>query len=272
MPAPRPVFLLSNFRTGSTMLRYVLDTHPDLCCPSELRIGMLCQVLYGVVELTTARDSDDVDWRPTGLAKVRSIVDDLMLAYCRRKGKSRWCDKSPANMEALGMLTWVFPDAQFIALHRNALDQAWSSYDVHGWEVRPGNQRSEMWTTLLERWCTVTERLLALERFAPSSVHRVTYESFVANPEREAGLIFQFLGLPRVAGLTVQAFGVAHDAGPADVKIRGSRAIEASQIGKGRLVDIGSVPASARNRAERLMGLLGYGSLCAGPDNQERVS
>ena len=30
-----PVFILTGSRSGSTLLRFILDTHPDLACPPE---------------------------------------------------------------------------------------------------------------------------------------------------------------------------------------------------------------------------------------------
>jgi protein-tyrosine sulfotransferase len=254
-----PVFLLSNFRCGSTMLRYVLDAHPAFCCPAELRLGALCETLYAVVELT-AGERDDRAWQPAGVARVRSVVDDLMRTYCQRKGKSRWCDKSPANMDFMGTITTVFPDAQFIALHRRALDQVWSSYEVHlhAVESTPGRPKSEMWTALVERWCVVTERLLALERYMPHAVHRITYERLTANAEAEAANMWEFLGVERVPGLTETAFAIPHDPGPADVKIRGSKGIESGRVGKGRRVDISEVPARTRDRMDALMREVGY--------------
>ena len=40
-----PIFIASHARTGSTLLRYIIDTHPALCCPPELALGQLCSAL-----------------------------------------------------------------------------------------------------------------------------------------------------------------------------------------------------------------------------------
>jgi hypothetical protein len=34
-----PIFILSCYRSGSTLLRYILDSHPDVYCPPELSLG-----------------------------------------------------------------------------------------------------------------------------------------------------------------------------------------------------------------------------------------
>jgi hypothetical protein len=42
-----PVFVLCMGRSGSTLLRLILDTHPDLACPPETNIPALCSTLTG---------------------------------------------------------------------------------------------------------------------------------------------------------------------------------------------------------------------------------
>jgi protein-tyrosine sulfotransferase len=40
-----PVFVLCIGRSGSTLLRLILDTHPELACPQETNIPALCSQL-----------------------------------------------------------------------------------------------------------------------------------------------------------------------------------------------------------------------------------
>lgn len=40
------LFILSCERSGSTLLRYIVDTHPRIACPGHLYLGRLCQYLY----------------------------------------------------------------------------------------------------------------------------------------------------------------------------------------------------------------------------------
>jgi hypothetical protein len=44
--AAPPVFVLSCERSGSTLLRYIIDTHPQICSPAHLHLGQLCRSLY----------------------------------------------------------------------------------------------------------------------------------------------------------------------------------------------------------------------------------
>src|SRR5580700_1187265 len=48
-----PVFVLCAGRSGSTLLRFLLDAHPDLACPPETRLPWLARQLatpWAVIE------------------------------------------------------------------------------------------------------------------------------------------------------------------------------------------------------------------------------
>ena len=51
--ADDPVFVLCAGRSGSTLLRFLLDAHPDLACPPETRLPWLARQLataWAVIE------------------------------------------------------------------------------------------------------------------------------------------------------------------------------------------------------------------------------
>jgi sulfotransferase family protein len=43
-----PVFVLCAGRSGSTLLRFLLDAHPELACPPETRLAAMCAQIAGV--------------------------------------------------------------------------------------------------------------------------------------------------------------------------------------------------------------------------------
>ena len=48
---PEAVFVLCMGRSGSTLLRFLLDAHPDLACPPETSLPALCSQLAVVWSL-----------------------------------------------------------------------------------------------------------------------------------------------------------------------------------------------------------------------------
>src|ERR1700761_9324678 len=50
---PDPVFVLCMGRSGSTLLRFLLDAHPELACPPETSLPALCgqlAVVWSLIE------------------------------------------------------------------------------------------------------------------------------------------------------------------------------------------------------------------------------
>ena len=51
-----PVFVLSASRSGSTLLRFVLDSHPDLACPPETGVTAACAGLMHSWDILASSD------------------------------------------------------------------------------------------------------------------------------------------------------------------------------------------------------------------------
>lgn len=258
----RPLFILSDFRTGSTMLRYALDAHPEICCPAELGIGPYCQALFRIAELTRQSELSRGETLRARLTMVRTIVDDVMSAYCARKGKRLWCEKSPENTGCLNVLGAVFPDAQYIVLYRHGLDQSRSFLAMDQIETRLQPfltwQKGDIVAAAVERWCSQVEKLLAFEHLHHLSAHRIYYERFVDSPEEELTSVMSFLGVERIAGLSAVAFTAPHDHGPEDAKARCSTRIDSGRKGKGRELASKTIPVDLEVRFAGLLRTLGY--------------
>jgi protein-tyrosine sulfotransferase len=258
-----PIFIMSGPRSGSTLLRYLLDSHPSICCPAELRLGFVCQGVSQMMELTTegAKPFADQDQRSAHFTAVRRVVEGILNDYCRRKGKDIWCEKSPANIDYLQLLCAVFPDARHICLHRHALDVARSSLAVDGPFPAPSTMVKHPGNALaacVERWCVVTERLLALEGACEKRTVRILYEDLVSEADVIMKRVLEFLELAEVPDLARVAFTTSHDRGPEDIRIRGFTAVTRERIGLGRQMDVSLLPTRLVSRMHDLLACVGY--------------
>src|SRR5262245_65671407 len=129
--AHAPIFILGAPRSGTTLLRYVIDTHPQICCPPEMQLGKLTrhvlQVLAVVKQRATPTETGPFD--PDSVAHARSLMDGMMAIYCAHTGKAMWCEKTPSNVEYLPQLKAVFPDARWVCVYRHALDVVHSAIE-----------------------------------------------------------------------------------------------------------------------------------------------
>jgi hypothetical protein len=267
-PQGPPVFLLSCERAGSTLLRYILDTHPEIVSPGELGLGELCASLARVVDRTLAMNAEGnaADRSEVTRVEVRRIVQGIMDEYAAAKGKRVWCDKTPLNLSYLGVLDWVFPDARYICLYRQCLDVVHSCLEAsrHGFmlELAPYAQRSPSnhVEAMIESWVEKTERLLAFECAHPGSP-RVFYEGLVHQPAVSLAPVFAALGLAWDPALLDRVFSVGHDPGGGDLHIKRTTRIETDRIGMGaslRGAALARVRPELLARMQRLNLELGY--------------
>lgn len=264
---PAPAFILCAARTGSTLLRYLLDTHPQLCAPPELQIGALCERLMWLHTYTTGEEQEiEPAWAAASARRrTRRVVDEIMHDWCRRVGKPLWCEKSIDNLARLETLDAVYPDARLVFLHRHVLDTVASLLDVE--RETPGRLGLGPWLArrperpfeaLVDYWCDATERLLGYEKANARRAVRVRYEDLVRRPRRTLPRVFEVLDLEWDPGIVDRVFVVPHARGPGDARILSTGRIETSSIGRGASLPWRELAAERLARTQALLDALGY--------------
>ncbi len=197
MPA---VFVLSAPRSGSTLLRYVLDTHSRIASPGEIFLARLCFDLELALSRTAGAGLPPGRATEERLAaETRRVVAGVMESYARSKGKSLWCDKSPRNVEYLPSLARTFPRGRYVCLYRNCLDTVKSmltaSQQGFMLELAPYAAKSpnNLVAAMIDAWCDYTGKILDFEAAHPGQVFRLRYEDMVLEPEAALRPLFAFL-------------------------------------------------------------------------------
>jgi protein-tyrosine sulfotransferase len=262
---PKQIFILSLPRSGSTLLRMILDTHAQVCCPAELSLGQLCTDLYHSLYFSIGQASTQNETARLAIvkAKVREIVDGFMKSYAALKGKTIWAEKTPANIEQVDTLHETFPQAAYICLHRNLLDVIRS-----GWEsTRFGKLRYELWDyqSGVELIIRHTRALLDFERKHQGQVIRLHYEQLAQNAAQQLPRLFSFLNLDWDSSLLDAVFKTQHDQGPGDPKVEFATNLYTTSIGRGTtmevLSEIEKMPKHLQNALNDLLCELGYADL-----------
>ena len=152
---PPPFFIVGCDRSGTTMLRLILDGSPDVAIPTESMIlvdfagqaGDRARHRRGVRRGSPAPSgairrcaSGASPAMPplregrTGPAAYRAALEAPFLAYAELHGKPRWADKTPYYVGELDQVKRVFPEARIVNLVRDGRDVALSLLRV---PVRP---------------------------------------------------------------------------------------------------------------------------------------
>jgi protein-tyrosine sulfotransferase len=271
MAAP-PFFVLSTPRSGSTLLRYILDTHSRIASPGEIGIGQLCSQVAKVILGTKGEAMpflSAAERTTMVMTQTRDLVSQIMSAYLALKGKCIWCDKTVTNVQHLATLSAVFPDARFICLYRDSLDFVQSSLECSrlGFmlELAPYAVRepTNLVAAMLSAWIENTTLILDLELQNPQQAFRIRYEDLVTTPEQSLRPLLAFAGVAWEDGLLDAVFTTPHDPGGGDSKIAFTTRIDAANVGKGQGLDLSSVPAATIHAAEALCARLSYPPLTA---------
>jgi protein-tyrosine sulfotransferase len=267
-----PIFIFSCERSGSTLLRFIMDTHPEVCCPGQLYLGPLCHSLYTSAYYSVAqlgKDLTESEKEGVAIDEVRRTVSNLLARYAQGKGKNRWCEKTTLNIEYLPILSKIFPKAKFICLYRNCLDVIHSCIKTSPWgfmdELAPyvRNNPDNFVGAMAESWLEKNRKLFAFEQLHQDQSFRLTYESLVAEPNSQLTLLFRFLNLEWDEQLLSKVFTTSHDYGDGDRRILFTEKISKDSVGKGGQIPLSRLPEDLIDQIDGLHSVLGLQSIQA---------
>ncbi|MDP9121738.1 MAG: sulfotransferase, partial [Acidobacteriota bacterium] len=245
----RPVFILSPARSGSTLLRIILDTHPDIYSPPELNLGQLARDLFTSIAWLEGTKELPPEENRVVVERTGTILGELLDTYARRKGKAIWCEKSPGNLPFCDLLAQVFPDARFLCLYRHAKDVVQSCIETFRYGFPAGFREylrqspGDHVEALVKYWIDMTAFELDLERRLPERTFRLRYEELVADPAGTLAPLFRFLGLAWDPALLASVFTAEHDRGPGDPYVYFTDRIRQDSVGAGRNLPVEGLPA-----------------------------
>jgi hypothetical protein len=271
--AAAPVFVLTAARSGSTLLRFMLDTHPELVCPPEMGVAAAVAQLARMWSVAEGKDGAGVvpllspeHVTERAAAAIRAAIEAAFQPYAETSGKLRWCDKSLDTVMCPDLIAKIWPDAKFICLYRHVMDVVASGLEACPWGLDGfGFDRySSQYPTnnvaaVGAYWVGSIGRIIDFEKKIDDRALRVRYEDLVADPESVASRIFSFLGLPEVPGISDSCFTSAHDAnGPSDPKIWFTKEVSVASVGRGSDVPANRLPPILRSSINEALAELGY--------------
>jgi hypothetical protein len=215
----RPLLVGGCPRSGTTLLRSLLDNHPGLAVPPEtdfviplwVRRGRFRDLRDPRARRRVAEWIFDTPWRggrrlraglvdrDAAVARVEAAPPTLgslfaaaFAVFADAHGKPRWGDKRPGYAVYLDAVFALFPDAQFVNLIRDP--RAAAASQIRAPWYRDGRRLSVQ--AAAANWGVAVERV---DRFAaglrPDQLLDVRYEDLVVNPRGTLAEVCAFAGL-----------------------------------------------------------------------------
>jgi hypothetical protein len=200
-PAP---FVVGMNRSGTTLLRMMLDAHPELAIPPETHfvpdVIKACRRGDGTPEGALVAMKSHREWGDFGfsdeemLARLRArerfdageALRAFYEAYAQRERKPRWGEKTPRYVGRMPQIQSALPEARFIHVVRDGRDVALSVLDR--------TVRDLTTADVAGRWKRKIEKARAA---APKLRHyvEVRYEDLILDTEPTLRRICEFTDL-----------------------------------------------------------------------------
>lgn len=204
-----PFFVVGAMRSGTTILRLILDRHPDIAIPPESHFiprlyanrdqygagGIVQRPQRFLVDLTG--DPWFAAWKlPHEAIQAADLaglsfsgaIDAVFHAYALHHKKKRWGDKTPGHILQIPLLASLFPESRFVHLIRDGRDVSLSMHSVSWFRMQP-SVPAFFWTRDVKRGRSDGKTL------HPARYLEIFYERILQDPEAEVGRLCEFLNV-----------------------------------------------------------------------------
>jgi Sulfotransferase family len=201
--APAP-FIVGAPRSGTTLLRMMMDAHPQLAVPPETGfVGALAVAEHQQMARKDVFDliANSPSWSDYHIARAdfekelsnlsdfepASYVRCFFRLYAQRFGKSRWGDKTPTHSRHMESIARLLPEARFIHIIRDGRDVACSLRKLWFAPSRDYSKLGVYWAKTVQNARTQGVRV-------PHYLE-VRYEDLIIRTREVLSLICEFLDL-----------------------------------------------------------------------------
>jgi hypothetical protein len=176
----RPTFILCSVRSGSTLLRVLLNSHSQIHSPHELHLRDLA------VEVKSSYAQKSLGEAGLDARHLEYLLWDRVLHRELMSAGKRWIvNKTPNDVWIVDRILECWPDARFVFLLRNPAAIARSRQALRPQDTPERN------VEMVRRYVQAVE-----DARAAHPGHTVRYEDLAAAPEHETRRLCEFLGVP----------------------------------------------------------------------------
>jgi len=203
-PPPPAPFVCGVTRSGTTLIRLMLDAHPELAIPGETHwvpklikaVERKKQTANDLADLIVDHkrwgdfhlDSEELRRRIAALdpPTAADVIRAFYLMYAEREGKTRYGDKTPGYVREMPRIQRVLPEARFVHIIRDGRDVSLSHLRMN-WGPETYAESAKLWRNRIRR----------ARRQAPKIKHytEIHFEDLVSDTEGVLRKVCDFIDL-----------------------------------------------------------------------------
>ncbi len=252
-----PIFIMGCQRSGTSLLRRILDSHTNIACPPESSFLVQLARLYEIPrsrEGLAAMGVSDEDI----LKQMRLFTETVFAQYLIRKNKNRWADKTPHYVNHIDTIDKMFNgNIKYLGIVRHGLDVAESLTQFSWGVLKPYYSDSgiDKRVAAAKYWRDQNLKILRAASNLGDRFMIVKYEELTSSPIQVLQEVFSFLDEPWQAEvLDYNSF--KHDLGFEDPKIMEYDGIRINSMKYGGWPK--EVIEEAYRETEKVMNYWGY--------------
>jgi tetratricopeptide (TPR) repeat protein len=193
-PAPDPIFIVGLPRAGSTLIEQILASHSQVEGTMELPDILMMAAGFAGIK------------RPGEAPRYPGVLADLGSEEClalgrrfieqtriqRKTAKPFFIDKMPNNFLHIGLILLILPNAKIIDARRHPMACCFSGFKQ---EFAQGQNYTYGLADIGRYYRDYVDLMAHFDRVMPGRIHRVFYESMIADTEGEVRRLLDYCNL-----------------------------------------------------------------------------
>lgn len=245
--ATEGIIILGAPRSGTTLLRRLIDAHPKIACPGETNVFGACgrflrsERIAGGVAIGVLDGLGYAGFSAGEvLARLREFAFSFHREYAQRQAKPRWASKTAFDAFYLEEIEQLCGEqVSFVCIQRHGLDVAYSIEELcnkNGVYLRELHEYVIRYPRMLEAfahaWVDLAQSIDVFAKRHADNAIVVKYEDLTVQPAETMARIMTFLGEQWDPALMDHALEKREDLGLGDWKTYGRQSVDPSSVAR----------------------------------------
>ena len=199
------IFVVGAARSGTTLLRLLINNHPDIACIGETQffhhnylqlsnnqaynLQLLDHIFKTESEVPDLLNDLQLEKDLSNIKTVAGYFDFLLSTYSNKLGKKYWAEKSPSHVIRLNAISKMFPDIKVVNIIRNPYFSAISRFK----KLKNSQISNFSLITYIKYIKRVEDELVSFQSMNNNALLTIRYEDLSSVPLGVITKVFKFL-------------------------------------------------------------------------------